>query len=215
MTSAPRGLERSGLHGVAAPRDGKEFECIAAQGFGDSQNSYAFSMAWHEGDLFVGTVRNMLALVNASPPPLPTNLVCWPVPTPKDLYEMDQRAQIWRYHSRTRQWSCLYTAPVIKGEGGLPVPRDIGYRHMVVFRGRQDSSPALYVAAASSSSRGKGTHILRCGPGGVDVASEPVLGDRAISSLRELAVFRDRLYMSPTGRGRAWNAAESPRMYET
>lgn len=203
----------------AAPNGGlrgSDFICLASNGFGDPQNSYAFSMAWYGDELYVGTVRNMLALVDASPPPQPTNLDPWPVRTPRDLYSMDQRAQIWRYKPVTGTWSQVYVSPIVDGRDGKPVPRDIGYRYMVIYQGRNDDRPMLYVASASSNSRGLGTHLIRfSAEEGETGVSPPILGDPQISTLRELIAFKGRLYMSPTGKGRAWNAADRPCVYET
>lgn len=200
----PRGLEAS------------DFTRVAANGLGDPQNSYAFSMHWYEGELFVGTVRNMLAMINFAPPPHPTRLNPWPVRAPRNLYELDLRAQIWNYRPEQDAWSTLYVSPEISRADAEPGPRDIGYRHMTVFQSPRDRAPALYVSSASSNSRGIGAHILRYRAEGKEIdVSSPILGDQEVSTLRTLRVFRDRLYMAPTGKGRAWNASSHPCVYET
>ncbi|HET7463048.1 MAG TPA: hypothetical protein VFJ82_17480, partial [Longimicrobium sp.] len=196
--------------------EASDFARIAENGFGDPQNSYAFSMHWFEDELYVGTVRNMLAMINFAPPPHPTRLDPWPVRAPRNLYELDLHAQVWRYRPADGRWERFYTSPTIARDDAEPGPRDIGYRHMTLFQGPRDPAPALYISSAASNSRGLGAHILRYrGADRPVTASRPVLGDREVSTLRTLRAFRDRLYMAPTGKGRAWNASGYPCVYET
>jgi hypothetical protein len=195
---------------------GPFFRCVASNGFGDPANSYAFAMEWFRDRLYVGTLRNTLALIAAAPPPEPIPIDPWPVPVPPDHFALDNRAQIWAYDPARDSWELALVSPVVKGVGGKPVPRDIGYRGMVVFRGPHDTAPALYVTPGSSSSRGLGTFLLRYdGTDGFEPAAEPLFGDRETSSVRGLVEFRGKLYMSPTGKGRAWNEAGTPCVYES
>jgi hypothetical protein len=175
-------------------------------------------MAWFDDCLYVGTARNLFALIGASPPKNAAALRPWPVPKPKDVFTTDLRAQIWRYcpEARRDRWSQVYTSPLVTGPDDDSTPRDIGYRHMTVFRHPLDHKDALYVATASSDSRGPGAHILRYTEAkGVMAVSKPGFGDQNVSTFRTLIGFKDRLYSSPTGSGRAWNAAERPCVYET
>jgi SAM-dependent methyltransferase len=192
----------------------QSFRCLSTAGFGDPQNSYAFSMAWFGDGLFVGTVRNMLALVAASPPPDPAQMQPWPVTIPDDVFDLDLRAQIWRQGSPDEKWKRAYTSPMLGGRDREPAPRDLGYRSMTVFQGDGDSEPALYVATASSNSRGTGAHVLRySSDGSVRTTGTPGLGDGRVSTLRTLVGMDDRIYTSPTGSGRAWNAADCPAVH--
>lgn len=192
-----------------------DFERLAERGFGDPGNSYAFSMAWFDDALYVGTVRNMLMLVQAAPPSRATRLRPWPVQSPQELYDADQRAQIWRWSAADERWTCVYVSPVIDGVDGEPVPRDLGYRKMAVAGAGLQVPPGLYVGSSSSSSRGIGSHVLRFDGTGGPAVSPPVLGDREITAVRSLIVYDGRISMCPTGRGRAWNAAARPSVYET
>jgi hypothetical protein len=207
----PRGPRRA-ARGLAAT----DFVRVAEHGFGDGQNSYAFSMSWSDDALTVGTVRNMLALIETAPPPNPTRLKPWPVRMHDDIYAaLDLRAQLWRYRPAADRWSLIFSSPMLEHPHAGPAPRDIGYRHMTRFQSSRDDAPALYVATAASGSRGRGAHVLRlAGDDDVQV-SAPVLGDRTVSTLRTLVGFRERVFMSPTGSGRAWNAADSPCVYES
>lgn len=198
-----------------------EFARIGAAGIGDPQNSYAFSMAWFADALFVGTVRNILALVKASPPPEEARMEPWPVPVPADVFELDLGAQLMRYAPGSRTWTEAYRSPTVcsadrDGDSGT-TPRDIGYRCMAVCQTKDDAAPALYVTTAASSSRGPGgAHVLRFDENGdVAVVSPPGLGDQSVSTLRTLVSTDGRLYTSPTGSGRAWNAADKACVYVT
>jgi hypothetical protein len=189
----------------------EHFVRIASHGFGDAENSYAFSMDWYRGRLYVGTVRNMLALIKASPPRHPAAMKPWPVKTPRDVFTLDLRSQVWRYSPDVHRWSRVFVSPLVTGLNGEPTPRDIGYRHMTVFRGPEDVGPALYVATAASNTRGLGAHILRyTEPDGMVPFTRPGLGDQNVSTFRMLVDFKGRLYTSPVGSGRAWNAADRP-----
>ncbi len=76
---------------------------------------------------------------------------------------------------------------MIIGRQGKEVPRDLGYRGMVVFQGASDAAPALYVSAMSSVSRGTGARILRSADGALfKTVSEPGLGNPNISTFRSL-----------------------------
>ena len=173
---------------------------IAANGFGDPENSYAFSMAWYEGHLYVGTVRDMLALVKAAPPKYPAGMMPWPVYVPEDIFELDLRAQIWRYDHANAAWDQVYASPLIAGPDGVKGPRDIGYRQMTVFTDPKSGKPALYIATAASNSRGVGAHILRyTDAGGVVSVSEPGLGDQNVSTFRTLVEFNGRSLLRSPG----------------
>jgi cyclopropane fatty-acyl-phospholipid synthase-like methyltransferase len=194
----------------------QHFVQIASNGFGDPQNSYAFSMAWFQNHLYVGTNRNMLVLVKASPPPDPARMEPWPVRVPKDVFKLDLRSQIWRYSPSTGQWDQIYVSPMVPGPDEVPTPRDIGYRDMTVFQRPTDLEPALYIATASSNTRGPGAYILRyTETEGVIAASKPGFGDQNVSTFRTLVGFNGHLYSSPAGSGRAWNAADRPCVYES
>src|SRR6266849_9683283 len=110
------------------------FDRISENGFGDGQNAYAHSMAWFQGYLYVGTTRNNLCLIKSNPKR--DTLRQWPVEVPADLYDLDMRAQIWRYNPRTNHWQRVHVSPLVRGVKGRKVPREIGYRKMIVFQGK-------------------------------------------------------------------------------
>ena len=189
----------------------RHFSRIAANGFGDSQNSYAHSMAEFGGDIYVGTSRHILALLKLFPPADAASMDPWPVKVPQSVEQLDLRAQIWRWHPQARCWERAHTSPEIDGRNGRAVPRDLGYRGMAVFRGRSDVAPALYVSCLSSVSRGTGARILRS-PDGItfDPVGEPGLGNPNVSTFRSLVAFDDHLFVAPAGEGTTWNVTRAP-----
>lgn len=193
-----RGTART-QHSLDAPAEGLErfqFQLIAASGFGDPLNSFAHTMTWFRGRLYVGTTRANLCLLRVH---LPLQLDCWPVKCPDDVYALDLRAQIWRYDPQERQCTRAHISPLIVGRTGQTVPREIGYRGIAVVQGESDQEPTLYVATWAPS-RGLGPLILRSTDGEEFVpVSEPGLGNPLVSSFRSLVPFKRRLYTSPTG----------------
>ena len=148
------------LLGVAAPAasgDGLPAPAAIAQdGFADAQNSYAWSMAWFKGALYVGTARSAMCVEDATidyylpgadyyrPEPVPG------VSCPPTIHEADLRAEIWRYTPRTGRWDRVYRSPRVPNPRapGRLVARDIGYRGMLVHTER-GGRKALYVTALS------------------------------------------------------------------
>ena len=177
------------------------FTRIAEGGFGDGWNAYAHSMAWFEGALYVGTTRANLCSIKAARPP---DLVFWPVRCPDDVYDIDRRAEIWRFDPHARSWSRVFRSPWVEPEPGLRVPRDIGYRGMSVFKGTSDDKPALYVCTWSPSRSGRPSIVLRSDDGR---SFEPVTrqeADPGVNTYRALRTFNGRIYTSPAGRSAGW-----------
>jgi hypothetical protein len=203
MTASPasRGL---------APSD---FRQLACNGWGDPFHAYAYSMAWFDGALYVGNSRGNLVMVHRHHPDW---MRVWPVRIPRNFYDFDFRAQIWRYCPRADHWECAYSSPWVDGRNKSRVPRDIGYRSMALFKPAQDRCEALYAAAFSPASAGQAPRILRC-RGGVDFDALPTAGtDPTLNTYRSLQVFDGRLYTSPTGRaGGAANASRSAIVLES
>jgi hypothetical protein len=192
---------------VAQSAEG-EFSVVAPQGFGDRQNSWAWSMQWWNGYLYVGTARATACVADAAleyafpfldayPPDDPA-VEC--TPEPEDL---PLQAEIWR--GRPYQgWERVYRAP-----NDVPIPgtspqkftsRDIGYRGMTVFR-EADGTEALYVGAVSGRALGYNVppRILRS-TDGVNFEALPqepgtVLGDFPLGSYRGLTTYKGKLYV--------------------
>ena len=183
------------------------FRPIARNGFGDAANSYCHSMAYFDGELYVGTTRNSMALLKLFPPIDPPALDPWPVSVPDTVDELDMQGHVWRWTPKTETWKQVLRSPLMLGKNGKQVPRDLGYRGMTVFQGRSDPKPALYVASMSTVLRATAAHILRSYDGeNFEVVSEPGLGNPRISTFRSLMVFDGHLYAPPAGEGVNFNS---------
>jgi len=181
-------------------------------GFGDRQNCYAWSMAWFKGKLYVGTARNLLCVERAtldfyvpewnlySTPPIRADIPC-----PSNPYDLDLRAEIWRYTPETTAWERVYRSPDDLPNPKAPskfVARDIGFREMVVFP-EPDGTEALYVAGVTAREHIPGLpppRILRSTDGETfkPIPQEPgtFLGDLDAVGFRAMAVHRGRLYVT-------------------
>jgi nucleoside-diphosphate-sugar epimerase len=183
------------------------FRPIARNGFGDQQNAYCHSMAYFNGHLYVGTTRNSMALLRLFPPIDPPALDPWPVSVPPRVQDLDMQGQIWRWSPKTEEWKLVLRSPLMTGKNNEQVPRDLGYRGMVVFQGRSDPVPALYVASMSTVLRATAAHILRTYDGeNFEVVSEPGLGNPNISTFRALHTFDGHLFAPPAGEGVNFNS---------
>lgn len=192
----------------------EHFRRIAARGFGDPYNAYPHSMIAYKGYIYVGTTRANLCMLKVSK--IPSRFAFWPVECPDNLYDLDMRAQIWRYDPVTGEWREVYRSPWISGTGGNTIPRDMGYRGMAVFQGESDPEPALYVSTYASA-EGPGAYILRSVDGEYFApVSKPGLLELPTTTIRTLTPFKDRLFTSPTGQaGGSPNAANIAVIYES
>ncbi len=193
---------------------GDDFRPIALGGLGDPRNSYPHSMAWFRDHLYIGTTRANLCMLKASKS-IKSGIQVWPIECPDYLYDLDMRAQIWRYDPRTGVWTEVYRSPIVRGSDGRPVPRDMGYRCMTVFQGASDPEPALYVGSYAPA-KAIGTQILRSLDGiSFAPAAKPAEWDNTFTSLRILVPFKDRLFAAPTGRAYSNPNASIATVFET
>lgn len=185
MSNTPSG-------GLQAP----DFRMLSCGGFGDGNNVYAHSMEWFKGCLYVGTTRGSMALIKARNPPPPFKP--WPVWYPEDIFEVDRRAQIWRYDPGTAQWSLVFQSPWAVGYYGKLTPRYIGFRGMTVMQATGDPEPALYVSAWAPIAA-ELPNILRSEDGEHFEAITRPPWDETVRSFRTMQPFQGRLHCSPTG----------------
>ena len=191
---------------LRAPADGAlseaDFRLTCESGFGDGNNSYAHSMSWFDGKLYVGTTRATIpSMVIMSPKP---DMQPWPVESTPDIYDIDRRAHIWQYTPETETWRRVYQAPWVPGRtNNRDVPRYIGFRGMTVFQGPNDPKPALYISTWAPAQAKEPPDILRTYDGETfeNVARPP--WDASVRSFRTLQVFKGRVHTSPTGSNKA------------
>ena len=205
-----------------AGSDGKgpapvDFVSAAPQGFGDRQNSVAWSMAWWRGKLYVGTARSGHCVQRATTffyypglkgvLPLDPDIECEENP-----YDLPLQAEIWRWTPETNVWDRVFQSP-----NDVPIPdpdnpgqslpgkvvaRDIGFRGMIGFT-EPDGTEALYVAGVSSRSFNPWApppRILRSTDGEtfMPLPQDPgtFLGDIQAAGFRSLAAYKGRLYVT-------------------
>jgi hypothetical protein len=146
------------LPAVGRPLFRDEFTEVAPQGFGDRQNTKAWSMKWWKDQLHVGTARAHTCVQDASLafriggifqyPREDPDLEC--TESPQDL---PLQAEIWNLSPATEVWERVYQSPQdleIPDHPGKVVARDIGLRGMVLFGNPEDGTEELYVGGVSS-----------------------------------------------------------------
>ena len=123
------------------------FVKIGEGGFGDSANSYSWSVLPFKGDLYVGTNRHHLhSMMEALTymPGSPILLICclpiycpirrapatWFSPEWADAFQ----GEIWRYNEQN-QWERVHQSGVFQLPDGRSVPAAYGYRAMAEFKG--------------------------------------------------------------------------------
>ncbi|HXM42284.1 MAG TPA: hypothetical protein VN924_13610 [Bryobacteraceae bacterium] len=90
------------------------FVRVATNGFGDAANSEAWSMAWFNGQLYVGTGREVYCVTNADAaietglpglyPPAIGNCTA-------DYHHLPLQAEIWQYTPQTDTWVRVFQSP--------------------------------------------------------------------------------------------------------
>jgi hypothetical protein len=130
---------------------------IAPEGFGDRQNSWAWSMAWYNGKLLVGTARSEQCITDLSQhlilpsqpyPPKDPDISC-----PANGNDLMLQAEIWSFDPTTAIWTMVFQSPlsvaVPNTSPTLMVPPDVGFRDMFIYE-ESDGTEALYVGGCSS-----------------------------------------------------------------
>src|SRR5687767_6430889 len=172
----------------------QDFKLIASRGFGDGHNSYAHSMAWFNDRIYVTTMRDNFALMRAR---LSLGIDVWPIECPLDPFELDLRAEIWAFDPRTDIWERVYKSPMIIGSHGKPIPREISYRSVAVYRPDASVKPSLFLATWSPA-RGPGPLILKTDDGcHFESTCEPGLVGLPVTTIRAMVPFKGRLYTTP------------------
>ncbi len=179
----------------------KDFRQIGAQGFGDRDNSYAWSMAWFKDKLYIGTNHKFTCLTQSirdtgeggSNPEVPTN--CEP-----NLLDNDFRGRIYTYDPVTTEIELVYISPMVKAlvsDGSeIDVAVDLGYRTMTVFR-ESDGTEALYVGSfVTTEVPGRPPRLIRSVDGRHFTEIPGVVSNNpTYTSYRSLTVFKGRLYV--------------------
>ncbi|GIJ26830.1 hypothetical protein Vqi01_19920 [Micromonospora qiuiae] len=192
---------------------------IADRGFGDLRNSFAWSMAWFKGRLYVGTARSQVCVEKATLDFYYPNRGYYnvepnrEVTCPRDRYDLDLRAEIWEYTPETRRWRLALRSPADLPNPrarGKFVARDIGFRGMQVYT-EPSGKQALYVFGVTANeyipelaavspprvlrtTNGQKFTPLAGGPGIIDTP----YGRRPAMGFRATAVHKGRLFATAT-----------------
>lgn len=129
--------------GVNPGLNKEHFKLVAKGGFGDGHNSYAHSMVWWDGKLYVSTIRGAFSLMRKRQAGT-LGLDVWPVEGPVDPFELDLCAEIWAYDPRLDLWELAFKSPMIEGTGGGLIPREVSYRAMTTHVEARGRDPVLY-----------------------------------------------------------------------
>jgi len=156
-----QGLEReaqfSALPNLQFAQSVPGFKKIATGGFGDDANNFAWSQAWFNHKLYVGTGR-LVRCVTIEAGDIEQGTHDYPPKDgscPADPRDLSLQAEIWQYTPETHTWVRVYqspaTIPIGTDTAGNAVfaAQDIGYRGMTVFT-EADGTQALYVAGVGA-----------------------------------------------------------------
>lgn len=171
-------------------------------GFGDPYNAYPHCMAWFRDHLYVGTTRANLAYRGRwrSEEGGEGLGQMWPVRIPEGLFDIDLRAEIWRYSPPTQEWSKVYVSPLVVGIDGFEVPLTIGFRAMTPFQGKSDPEPVLYIPTWGSHQTPYAVMLRSVDGVHFEEVSDPGLGfpdPYQPRGVRGLVPFKGRLFSSP------------------
>ncbi len=195
-----------------SPSDLPPYGVIAENGFNTPQNDYAWSMAWFNGKLYVGTARSEQCVEQATEifyyPTRPYLYSTNPEPgatCPANEYDIDLEAQIWQYTPQTQVWRMVYQSPQNIPNPRAPgkfVSRDLAFRGMVVYHGELyigDVTPDEYIPELAAS---EPPRILRTSDGthftSFDAPStiHTFLGVQKPIGFRAMVVYNDRMYVT-------------------
>lgn len=197
----------------------------ALQGFGDPQNSWAWSMQWFKGTLYVGTNRswrcfealaNIRAGLGGVYPPGDPDLTC-----AADPADLPLAAEIWAWTPSMNTWERMFQSPLdlpYPGRAGHWLPHDVGFRAMSVFL-EPDGTEALYVSGVTAGPMVGGglppPRLLRSTDGlvfaPVPQDAGTAFGSLTSACLRGHASFRGKFYVTTCdlhGGGELWESAD-------
>ncbi len=187
-----------------------QFPNLPSTGLGGPDNTYSWSMAWFNNQIWVGTNRDALggtdltARANAGP------------------------AEIWRYTPSTIDWGLsgiwqrIYQSPNVSrlisyaSGGTIPtnMPRDAGYRNMTVCNaGGTGTTQRLYVTATGLPPGilyWNGSTFATTSTTGFPTTLFSLNSSTADFGFRGLVCFKGRLFASPAGTATDVDIANHP-----
>lgn len=190
------------------------FRQVALQGLGDRHNSWAWSMMWWRGKLYVGTNRAWLcaerAAISAAFPFLARHPFAKYPPEDPDAdcttspHDLPLQAEIWCWIPGAGTWERVYQSPQdvpIPGQPGKYVAREVGFRSMAVFV-EPDGTEALYVSGVNSKfiyGHNPPSRLLRSTDGrtfeAVPQDQGTFMGELDVSTFRTIRVYKGRFFI--------------------
>jgi hypothetical protein len=148
---------------------------VATGGFGDQHNTWAWSMAWYNNMLYVGTGRETYCVTSATSaiqisPALypPETGDCTP-----DYHDLPLQAEIWQYNPATNIWTMVFQSPnslsTVDNTGKtVATARDIGFRGLTLVTEPGCSGPcAIYAGGVTSG------EMFECHPPNITTGCTP------------------------------------------
>jgi hypothetical protein len=209
------------------------FKQVNDDGFGEYQNSFAWSAAEFNGMIYFGTNRNFSCVESATLQYYYPDENYYPdstdpaVTCPLDPLDMNLQAEIWRTAPGSETWERVYQSPsdllIPDTAPAKSMAPEIGFRDMTVFQ-ELGGTVALYAASVSARpfipdllepTGGKFIPRILRSTNGVDFAPLPLpdleeflpLGDADILiGFRSIAGYDGRLFViaTPGLRGDGW-----------
>jgi hypothetical protein len=182
---------------------GQGYPNLVPHELGSPRNSYAWSMAWFDGRLYVGTTRDVLCFQGADLSACELN------EEGQFVIGDDQRAEIWRYtpsvgdFGLSGTWERVFRAPQV----GFPLnlfvpdlPRDFGYRGMTTCDAGGEER--LYVTASGIPGHilyFDGLEFLPTSTAGLHASLGDLIDEEADLGYRSVVCFKGRLWTAPAG----------------
>ena len=133
------------------------FKNVSTGGFGDSHNTWSWSMAWFNNMLYVGTGR-LVSCVTSATAAIELGISSLYPPSigdcTADYHDLPLQAEIWQYNPATNIWTRVYQSPnslsTVDNHGNIvATAQDIGYRSLTVVT-EPGGQQALYAGAVTS-----------------------------------------------------------------
>ena len=147
---------------------------VGNNGFGDSHNNWAWSMAWFKNMLYVGTGRET-ACVTAATSAIQIGIASLYPPaigdcTP-DYHDLPLQAEIWQYNPATNVWALVFQSAnslsTVEFKGTVTATaRDIGFRGLTIVN-EPGGVQALYAGGVTSG------ELFECHPPNITTGCTP------------------------------------------
>jgi len=156
--------EQPGPNGLGA-------QVVATGGFGDIHNTWAWSMAFFNGLLYVGTGRETYCVTSATAA-IELNIPALYPPAigdcTADYHHLPLQAEIWQYNPATSIWTRVFQSDdslmtLDKAGALIHTARDIGYRGLTPVT-EPDGTQALYAGGVTGASIFEPTTMLGSWP---------------------------------------------------